>query len=579
MTTIISESGTLVGYVPEDLIPEETTPEFVYTAPIAMRQLPGTAPFLGTTITGRFTTTDEREIPSLAFITAYRDVPAVTKPIAHYYDGYGIAIRPSTNASMLNIFVVDNALAVPTVVLENVVHTGWGEMAYLAATHADIAPNTSYNFRLDLNSANALSFWVWPASGSMGLVPTLSYGAYDPQADGDYLGIACSKTEGYFWDWDELGVSYHDPRHAAHYCRIVCDDFDAPFTLRAYAYAEGYDSVTSASRFGIDMYVWNYTLSEWELWDSHVNGPGGLADNIMLEASELPPLSYLGITDNLAAHTKVAQVLLISRYPSAFDEAVDSTLAIDYIYAASWNSKAAHVGGMGDIYLKTGSNPMAASFDIYNVDALERIAATNSHITETITWPILWISSVQLLDGTGQPTGINLTPITNWAFGVYDANLRFSTRDRCYMTFAGVIGGNVRVNYYTEPAVSSAQAILDSDLSRNVTDDYLAKAYAPYELYIEASYTGSAHPTTVRDALALALNGQVITTVDYDTLEASMQSVSGVSNASIAALSAIRHNTDGSADLIDSTDDAITLGARQQFVMVPDARHIMLVRN
>lgn len=579
MSTVISESGTLEGYEPDDLIPEVVEPEFIYTAPIAMRELPGTAPFLGTTITGRFKTTDDRTVPSLAFITAYRDIPEVEKPVAHYYDGYGIALRPSTDSDMLNVFVVDNSLTVPTVVLENVVHTGWGEMSYLAAIHADISPNIEYNFRLDINTANALRFWIWPASGSMILAPTLTYGAYDPQSEGRYLGISCSKTESYFWDWDALGVSYHDPRHAAQYFRLVCDDFLDTLTIRAYAYAEGYDDVSVASQYGIKMYVWNYKTAEWELHDEHTNGPGGLVENILLEAENLDVADYLGIVTAIAGHTRVAQVLLLATYPSEFDEAVDSTLAVDYIYAETWNTRSAHVGGMGDIYLKTSSNPTAASFDINGVDALERLSANNTHIDGDIEWPILWISSIQLLDGTGQPTGIILTPITNWAFGVYNPDLRFSTRDSCYLLFAGVVGANVRVNYYTEPAVASAQDILDSDTSRNVTDDYLAKAYTPFELYIEAKYVGSAHPTTVRDALALNINGELLTSVSYDDIEIWMQAVENLSNAQVTSMTALMHDTDGSVVSVSPTDETITLTDRQQFILVPDARHITLTRS
>lgn len=578
MSTVISESGTLAGYEPDDLIPEAVESAFAYTAPIAMRELPGTAPFLGTTITGSFITTDDRSVPSLAFITAYRNIPTVLKPMAHYYDGYGVAIRPSADANMLNVFVVDNALAVPSVVLEDVVHTGWGEMSYMAAVHYDILPNTEYNFRMDLNDSNALSFWIWPATGSMAALATIRYGAYTPQSVGRYVGVACSRTDSYFWDWDGFGVSYHDPRYAAEYFRFVCDGFVDTLTVRAYAYAEGYDSVSMTSRYGISMYVWNYATEEWVRWDGHTNGPGGIADNILLEAEELPIREYLSIVSNIAGHTQVAQVLLISDYPSEFDEAVDSTLATDYIYAENWNTKAAHVGGMGDIYLKTSSNPTAASFDIINVDALERLTANNTHISAPIEWPILWISSVQLLDGGVHPTGINLTPISNWSFGVDNENLRFSTRDQCYMNFAGVIGGNVRVNYYTEPAVSNAQDILDSDTSRNVTDDYLAKAYGPLELYIEAEYTGSAHPTTVRSALASWVNGALLTSISLNDIEIAMQAVENLSNAQATLVMALIHRADGSAD-IESGSDTITLADRQQFILVPDARHVILTRS
>lgn len=578
MAIVISESGALEGYAPDDLIPEAIEQEFAYTAPIAMRQLPGTAPFLGTTITGSFKTTDDRDIPSIAFITAYRDIPqGVIKAIAHYYDGYGIALRPSTNPDMLNVFVVDNALAVPTVVLENVTHTGWGEMSYLAARHVNIEADKTYNFRLDFNSANALTFWIWDESGSMPLEPSLTFGAYTPQSQGDYVGVSCSKTDSYFWDWDDIGVSYHDPRHAVSYYRLVCKDFEQPFAVRAYAYAEGYDPNTSYAQYGIDMYVWNYQASRWDWFDGHTNGPGGFADNIMLEAYDLDTLKYLGVASGASAN--LAQVLLVSRYPSSFTNSVDSTIGVDYIYAESWNSRGGHVGGMGDIYIKTGSNPSAASFDIYNVDATESISPRNLHIHGEIAWPILWIENIQLLDAQGEPTGIILTPIEHWSFGVKNPSLRFSTRDSCYLNFAGVIGSNVRVNYYTEPAVASAQAILDSDTSRNVTDDYLAKSYAPFELYVEAEYTGAAHPTTIRDVLSRAVNGQVLERIDAHMLEESIQSAPGVANATLTRLSAMRHNLDGSCDMIEASDGVLTIEVRQQFILVPDARHVALARR
>lgn len=564
---IFSESNTLEGLTPDDIIPESTVPDFEYSAPTIQRELPSyLSDFSNLSYTGTLRTDDDRTIPSIAFMTVYRDDEAEGE-IAHYYNGYGIAVRPSTDISQLNVFVVDNALAVQDVVLENVLHTGWGDYAYLAAAHVDIEYNTTYNWRIDIGSGNALSFYIWKTTDAFPGAPQLTYGAYIPVSNGRSYGVSVSNTGGYHWWWDNLSLSHTTSNHAIEVYEFDVTDFSSDFVVKASAWGEGYNGISSGN--GIIMYAWDYIDEEWVELDRHTFGQD--ASNLTLTSAELSINTY---SNQNLAHPK-ATVVLVSLYPSSFSLSVDSLVKVDYIYLECWDSAFAHVGGMGDVYVKINETPSLNSVDIENVGTKEWLTENNPAIDGDLQLPLLWIRNVELLDVTGQPSGISLTPNTNYSFVVDSEEKRFSTKEENYLIFAGsALGGDVRLNYYTYPSMDSMQAYCDTDISRNVTDDYLVKSYLPVELFMDITYKGSLNPITARSILAQWINSGTRKTLTKADIAIKLQAEDEVNYAVVNSLSYISHDKDGGTTT--SSSSPLTIGSREHFILLPDATHVSI---
>ena len=577
---IISESGTLEGMEPDDLIPEAPTLAFEFTAPIWEDRIPGDEddPFVGISFSGVLWTNDDRETSSsFAFITACRPGPSKSNPLAHYHTGYGIALRPSENGDVHNVYVIDNALAVPSVVLENVVHTGWGDMAYLASTHVDIEPNTYYNFRLDFDDGYTLKFWIWSVgSGAMPAVPQLTYGSYQPSSRGYYFAVSHSDTGGYRWQWDNIYLAYTVDKYAVQYYNFDAEGFVDQFDLKAYAYGYGYDGVSPLPEYGILMFIWNYTTETWDEVDSHTNGPGGAYTDIFMEGNELSVINYVGDLSPLiksGTATDRVRVLLCSKYPSSISASVDSGVVVDYPYLENWNARSAHVGGMGDTYVNDGGQPIRISIDINNITSQEWLLASNASISGDLTLPAMWIETVELLDAAGNPTGFFAQPITDYELIIYAEDYRFSAKEQNYILFKNLLGSDVRVMYWTYPVVAQIQDYIDAELHRNVTDDYLAKLFGVAELFMDLTFSGSMSVIDMRDLLSKWINGSTRSSLTDLEIATYLQAQTTINDVTVNDLSAIKRLPSGNTEVISGT--TLTLDERQAFVLAPNARHII----
>lgn len=577
--TIISESGSLEGYEPDDLIPEGSRPSFQYTAPIWENRMPGNAPnpFQGTSLSVVFETNDDRHPgSSFGFITVGRDGPSEERPLAHYYTGYGIAVRPSTDPNVHNVFVVDSSLAVPEPVLENVIHTGWGDLAYLASCHVDISPGESYNVRLDIGEGNTLKAFIWStSSGTIPGVPQMVYGSYSPVAQGRYFGVSTSVTDGFTWKWDNIYLSYTDDRYAVKYFNFDGKNIINDFSVKAYAYGYGYDG-GPLPEYGILMFIWNYSTESWDLVDSHEAGPGGDTTNILLTGHGLSVGEYVGSpASSLVASSELdrVKIILVSKYPSSLASSVDSGVEVDYIKLENWDTESAHVGGMGDIYIRDSSQPVSHSIDINNVTETEWLLSSNTNILGDLLLPILWIRSVELLDGMGNPTGYFAEELTDYQLIVHAPYSRYSTKEQNYIIFRNIIGSDVRVTYWTYGAMESIQAFIDAELQRNVTDDYLAKVYTPAELFLDLSVDGSMSPIDLFTLLSLWVNGSSDRTMSHDKVRAFLESQNKINRVLVNKIRAAIHLPDGTTEYVE---DDIELDERHGFILIPNASHITI---
>lgn len=562
---ILAESGALIGAQPYDVIPETVHAEMEYSAPVVMHKLSGgLTDFDNTVISAQFRTNDDRDDSSLAFITIARSGPDDGAEYCHYYNGYGIALRPVNDATKVNLFIVDNSLADKNVVLENVVHTGWGDYAYLAATHVDLTYDTTYNIKIEFLSSGGLNCYLWEDGSSIPLVPAITYGAYQRQSDGSYWGVSHSHTGGYTWSWPFLQMVSKNANYAMHYYRMSTDGMVDSVIAKAYAFGSG--NKAGILGYGIELMAYNQITETWDSLDTHDYSTADL-----LSSGELPLLTY-----GTASHPVFVELLLTSMYPSDYALAIDSKLYVDYVWIEDWDTAAAHVGGRGDIYVRESSQPQSSYMDIMNCDLYELLDHSNSKITTSdFLLPAVWFINVELLDALGNPTGTFIDPI-NYSFSSMNESTRFSTDEITIIRLAAP-GWNIRIHYWTYSNITAAQDYCDQAIHRNLTDELLVKAAQPYELYISCSLSGTAIHMELRTLLAQYINTGLKSTLTTTELTAFLQDQDFVTDVDGLTFYAIKHEFDCSSTNIYTINGSMTITDVQQFVLIPDGLHVNFV--
>lgn len=568
--TYLSESSVLQGLNP-DILPELTTSDFESTAPCVIKRKINPnedgADFENMVFSGEFKTNDDRNDPSTFFITVNREGPEDGASKDHFNNGYGVAVMPlsaqSAADNRLNVFVVDNSLAIPTVVLENVVHTGWGDMPYIKAVNTTLDPGTTYSYELRFGQNGTFEFYM-AEKGSL-LVLIISQGAYQPQADGTYYGVSCGYTEGYVWQVDNLGLSYVTGKYPVHEYLLSADDFSESFALKCYGNASGYDGGPTAE-YGIKMYVLDYSTSptSWHLVDSHSQGPG--EGNFLLSGADLSVLQYSSPSDGFI------RVVVVGDYPSSYLNNIDAFLNVDQIYAENWNDQYAHVGGMGDVYIQETALPNEYVIDLYNVDGEEWLMATNTKILGDFHLPMAWITLVNTIDAAGNVTG-TLVLGTDYTIYIDDEYRTFSADERKKIILVGGGGINIRITYLTFDNVEHVDTYIVSELRRMVCADLLAFVKIPMELYVTLDYRGSASRTTLQSALSnwvMGESGSTITTGDIETLLEALDDVTSVE----AEISVVKHAQNGNPSTVTGTSLTLDDSEYEQWIMFNDSTHI-----
>lgn len=560
----LSTSGPIVNASPENVIPEPA-PGFAYSAPTLIRKLEIGDDFVNKSISGSFYT-DSSE-GSILFISAYRQGPDDGFTNAAFYNGYGVAIRVGNGAQNApsNVFIVHNSLGARQVVIEKVIHTGWGDYGYLASTSMLIEAYKTYNFELIYLDGGALDVYIWEVTKP--LIPTISYGAFDHQSMGSYYGVSVSNTQGDKWMIDNFALSNTSANYAMHLSRLDASYLGSKFTVSAFAFAVGYTGTIDNA--GITMYCFNHATGVWDEVDNHDN-PTGSGD-IRLNSGELL-LSQYGST----SLPQSVDALLVSKYPSNYLNGIDSYIYVDYVKAESWNDEYSHVGGKGDIYIRDTASLTEEYMDVLNCGEKEILIPSNAKIINEFPLPILWISQVELLDFAGNPTGSYLVQNSDWTYECITPSMRFSPKEEILLILASP-GWNIRVHYSTFTNISSIQDYCDSIAHRNVTDDLLVKTKHPIELFISLSVIGTESPFNIRTYLSDWIKTYEETTISYSDIATYLQSYAAINDVTVNSVTYREHLTDGSYDdepLLPS--ETLQLSSIQMFIIVPDTEHISI---
>lgn len=575
-TIYLSSSGIITGLNP-DILPELTASDFDSTAPSAIRRSTdhegdGTD-FQHKVMSGTFMSDDTRNDPGTLFITAYRKGPEDGGDTERFYSGYGIAIMPLNAQSAVdnryNIYVVDNSLAIPQVVLEDVVHTGWGDMPYLATVSVTMNPNAEYSFELRFGAGGTLEFYMAEKGSALGAA-VITYGAYQHQSQGTYWGVSASYTDGYTWSIDNIALSYTVDKYAANLFLLDTSIFTDDFTVKTSAYAMGYD-VADPLGYGIKMYVYNYSTGVWYTNGTtmeHTDGPGS---EILLESGELALSTYASPSDGYA------RVLLVADNPSSFDNSVEGYIYIDTIYAENWNTGYVNVGGKGDIYLHESSQPSEYQIDMYSVSDFEWLRASNTKIVGDFHLPMPWIPKVEQIDALGNVIATLVLNI-DYTIDIYDEYRRFSSDEQNKILFA-TPGINVRITYLTFDNIELVQDYVDDEYRRNTCDDYLTFVSEPWELFITLDGRGSYNRVDIRNALVTYVMGSIEDEIDDHSIETILQALDNVTNMQVDSMTVYKHRKDGNIET--ETADTLTLeeSGFQQFMMFNDATHILFTAD
>ena len=570
-TTYLAESGVLSGLNP-DILVSDNIQLFEGSAPCVCRRklapIGDGTDFNNMIFKGKFKTNDTRNDPSNIFLTVLRNGPQdPDSDIEHFNNGYGIALMPlnaqSAADGRYNVFVVDNSIAVPRVVLENVVHTGWGDMPYLKTVSTTLDPDTWYNFEIQFGTNGTFEFFL-AATGTFFGAATISQGAYQPQSSGTYYGVAISYNQGKVWSIDDLSLFYKTAQHAINEYLLDSAPFSDQFTVKAYGNANG-DDGNPTPAYGITMYGYNYTNSLWMILASHNNGPGD--GSFLLDSGAIPKVGYASPSDGFI------RIILASAYPSNYGSGIESYLNIDEVFAENWDTASSHVGGMGDIYIKETSVPTEYSFDMYNVGASEWIRESNVKITEDLFLPLLFLVKVESIDAMGIVTALLVEGI-NYSISVDDPYRTFSSDEQRRIIFIGGGGFNVRVTYKTFDTIKSIQTYVDANARSNYADDLLAFLCSPVEIFMELDYRGSESRGAIRTETVNWIMGEVEDSIDTYAIEAKILAMENVSNLDVTALRFKVYDKEGSFTMVPADSMTLTKPDFQQFFIFNDATHI-----
>jgi len=574
--TILTQSGAL-GVEDSNIIPETSADQFIWTAPGMIRKLTEVDSFENTAITGGgLSTTDTRQNPSVFFLTIARRGPDDNVSIGSYFDGFGVALIPISEEDYangrFNLYIVDNEPAAREVILGEKLHTGWGDYGYLAATSVPFYATTVddsyfYNFELLVDEDNALRFSLWESTSLKPASPSITYGAHVPSGEGSYWGVSTSRTDGYKWRVGNMALWGRGEKYGVLECKLSTENISETAIVKAHAYASGYNSDDVTDDAGVSLFIKNQETGLWEEKDSNESSVGG--ESALLDSGELLLSTYA-----TASIPQRIEATVAPAYPSSYGNGYDSIVNVDYIWAESWDAAVAHIGGKSDVYIEEGTLPTLTYIDLYNTGTIEFLVPSNTKIQDVADFiqPILWVSEIESLDINGDPTGVYLSLNSDYSFSCENPNYRFSIEETIKIILT-TPNQNIRVHYYTYSNINAAQIYCDESLHRNITNDILAKAKQPLELFITMTATTTLLPPTIRGAISQYLTQAEDLEVTFATLEALVLALEGVSAASITSVTQRLHEIDGSTEDTELTEK-ITRTNIQQFCLVDDAEHI-----
>lgn len=457
------------------------------TSPVVQRKL--SQPF-GFRINGTVRTTDEEGNPACITIARVEnpeqgDTVNRNPALFRWYEGYGLAISPSTGSKDPNIFIIDNASSDRqlTVVGDEYVN---GKLNYnvLTQTYMPIDPYTDYQVEITAGApeidgeAIPLSARVWEDSDTRPSSPTLSYGAYVPEnrredilvpTEGSFtgtesnpltsthVGIGVSRTEGkYAWIFSDFEVENVTQTYAQCISELDARGIEGYVDLRVVARAKGHKQGQGVE-YGHNIYVRNVTNQTWEL----------------VEDLRYDQMEYWTSNTRINLKEKVnedgyLQVLITSAYPheGIDDDPNPATLDIDYIEGGNYNRKE-HTGGKSDVFF-VQNNPDKNVPTEERTHTITNAQPLNQLSPDDFGGSISKISQVS----TG---GVSLNEDEYRIFWE-DDGLRGSMEETFYIgIFSAVTGTDIDVKAEVHTKTSAVDTFINSSSRRKIDADILAK--------------------------------------------------------------------------------------------------------
>lgn len=440
-------------------------------------------------------------IPPMCYVTVRRNA---NDPYPH--NGFGFAFSKMSysdvTSGIFNVYLVDNSPLVNNTFLynESILQEN-GINNFLAAGSMELAQNTNYQFKMQINEYNSIKLWIVDDTVDLdtGLVDdwydadTLTSGyiatsparssVYEPQASGTAFGIGVLGTRQTQWYFDDLQIYSTISNFPFVYFNIKIPDSLVGTTDPALLEWEGYgvwgnSPYTGTS--GIQMWI-QKTAGSWELVGSHTWTPDSPDITERKLSKEIADISvYNNGAGYLNAYVTTTEANNIAR------------VYTDYIHLSSIAPSGIHTGNMLDIYVK---------------DTSKIARATHSEVASTIyldsssLGPIVAVRSitnfnVQMVPGDPDIGYLVTSPVPDTAF---------STNEQVKIAFGASTDAVIEYLYYTEGL--AAQSYVNSNGLRYPGANLLVKVQPPTIVTIEnLEYTGTLDVTTMQAKIVDYIN-------------------------------------------------------------------------
>jgi hypothetical protein len=422
----------------------------------------------GISVTGNFKTSDINR--KLSYITVLRQENSIAPS-----DGLGFAWY-SAGGTEYNVYLVDsNPLTDDIMFTDKFVLQNVGENSFLAAASGIINPNTKYSFRMDIGQNYSLDVWIWDFAlgGFNESLPNMihvSHGGFVPRSNGTHFGIAVLETNGAEWYYDDLQIASLNSLHTVAMFELKAEPSKFPngttATIKYHGY--GMDGTTA----GINGYIWNRLLEEWELFGTH-----------SYNSTISPELAVLSTTITLSSTYRDTDnfVRICVTTPTA--EIDVSNVTTYYVSIENTSPSGIHVGGKSDIYvydpekIMEGTQTLSTSDGRINLTNVEGVVLPLFNVAKIITT----VQQTELVEGT------------DWNLFSENVGNAYSTRDVPYLAISPDyldIDLDITYRYYSDGV--GLQALLDAPENRFIGTDSLGKIMPPALLFVNTLvYSGS----------------------------------------------------------------------------------------
>lgn len=267
---------------------------------------------------------------------------------------------------LFNLYLVDNNVLSEDVQMgtNKVFDSINGINQYLQRSKYWIEKETSYDFKLRIDKNLATKAWVKPsseASYDLKIDKGVTYPEYVPSAGvkvssddsqvealdatRGHFGVSVGNTRGYEWAVSDLSIRRTNEIYLSHLFKfkVDTDKWDsplAPFDLTYVGAGEGTGTST-----GVELFIWNPDLIQWESIGSHLNGSTDTTENKTITQN----FSQLG--DYQDGHSS----MYICAIPNNTDN-TDHVLRSNFISLSNPQAGQKSIGNALDVYCHDPEN-------------------------------------------------------------------------------------------------------------------------------------------------------------------------------------------------------------------------------